>query len=62
MSEEHAVAIVTGGGRSIGKCIALRLAQEGMEIVLAGREKEPLVATAKEIQQRGRRALAVVKK
>ena len=30
------VAVITGAGRGIGRGIALRCAQEGMKIVLAG--------------------------
>ena len=29
------VAIVTGGGQGIGRAIALRLAQDGMDVVIA---------------------------
>lgn len=54
------VAIVTGGGRGIGKVIALRLAREGADVVVAGPSEEALQATASEIQALGRRALAIV--
>ncbi|MGN5476388.1 SDR family NAD(P)-dependent oxidoreductase [Cupriavidus basilensis] len=42
-------AIVTGGSRGIGKAIALQLAQEGVDVVIAARNKEALEATASEI-------------
>jgi dehydrogenase/reductase SDR family protein 4 len=42
------VAIVTGGGRGIGKAIAFRLAQAGANVVIASRKMENLEATAKE--------------
>jgi NAD(P)-dependent dehydrogenase (short-subunit alcohol dehydrogenase family) len=39
-------AIVTGGSRGIGKAIALQLAAEGANVVVAARNKERLEATA----------------
>ncbi len=54
------VVIVTGGGRALGKTIALRLARDGAQLVLAGPDSGELTATAAEIEALGRRALAVV--
>ncbi|NKB21458.1 MAG: SDR family NAD(P)-dependent oxidoreductase [Alphaproteobacteria bacterium] len=42
-------AIVTGGSEGIGKAITLGLAQEGVDVAICARRKEPLEATAKEI-------------
>jgi len=42
-------AIVTGSNRGIGRAIALRLAQDGMNVVLCARDEELLNATAKTI-------------
>jgi NAD(P)-dependent dehydrogenase (short-subunit alcohol dehydrogenase family) len=53
------VAIVTGSSRSIGKAIAIGLAKEGADLVLAARGLEGLNATAKEIKALGRKALVV---
>jgi dehydrogenase/reductase SDR family member 4 len=43
------VALVTGGGRGIGKAIAGRLAEAGAAVVIASRKKENLEATAVEL-------------
>jgi len=45
--------IVTGGGSGIGKGIATGLVQAGAEIVIAGRRREKLEETAREIRQFG---------
>ena len=54
------IALVTGGGRGIGRHIALRLADEGADVVVnyassrAGAED-----IAEQIRAKGRRAIAV---
>ncbi len=53
------VAVVTGGSQGIGREIALGLATEGCDVVIAARRAEPLEAVAEEIRALGRRALAV---
>ena len=47
------VTIVTGASRGIGKGIALRLAKEGHELMLFGRDKTALEKVNKEVRALG---------
>jgi|SRR5271155_3694772 len=49
------VALITGGGRGIGRVIALTFAREGADIAICARTEEQLKSTAAEIEQLGRR-------
>ena len=51
------VAIVTGGGRGLGRAISLGLAAAGADVTLCGRKVESCEDAAKEIRAMGRRAL-----
>ena len=53
------VAIVTGSGRGIGHAIALGLAEEGADVVIADINAESAENTAKEIKSLGHKALAI---
>ena len=60
------VAVVTGASRGIGKALAIRLAREGADVVVAAKSEQStdklpgsIHETAAEIQALGRRALAV---
>jgi NAD(P)-dependent dehydrogenase (short-subunit alcohol dehydrogenase family) len=54
------VAIVTGGGRGIGRVIALGLANSGASVAVASRTQKEVDAVVEEIKKSGGRALAVV--
>lgn len=54
------VALVTGGGSALGRAAALALAQAGVEVAVVAKEATSAEATAAEVRQVGRRALALV--
>lgn len=57
---EAGVAIVTGGGRGIGRACALRLAGMGFEVAVCALEQAEVDAVADAIRDSGRRAHASV--
>ncbi len=63
---EGRVAVITGASRGIGRALALRLAREGADIVVAAKSEQPteklpgtIYETAAEVERLGRRALPV---
>jgi len=52
-------AIVTGGNRGIGKAIAIALANEGCDIVIAARNREKMKKASEEIKNLGVDVLAI---
>jgi 3-oxoacyl-[acyl-carrier protein] reductase len=53
------VAVVTGGLRGIGHAIAVAMAQEGADLLIAGRSMERAAQTEQEIRALGRRCVVV---
>jgi NAD(P)-dependent dehydrogenase (short-subunit alcohol dehydrogenase family) len=53
-------ALVTGGGRGIGRSMALALADSGADVAVASRSLSELETVAGEIKDRGTRGFAVV--
>ncbi len=58
MKLDGKVALVTGGARGIGREIALLFAREGADIAICDVNREVALATQKEIEALGRRALS----
>ncbi|RMD88301.1 MAG: SDR family NAD(P)-dependent oxidoreductase [Calditrichaeota bacterium] len=52
-------ALITGGGRGIGREIALHFARAGLDVVLVARTESQLSSVASEVEALGRKALVV---
>ena len=53
------VAMITGGGRGIGRAIALSFAAEGASVVVSGRTSPEIKEVAREVEKQGRKSLAL---
>ena len=60
MTLEGKAAVVTGGGRGIGKCIAMRLASEGASVCVLGPVDHDVQTAERDISAMGRSAVAVI--
>jgi 7-alpha-hydroxysteroid dehydrogenase len=56
---EGKVAVVTGGGKGIGRGIALCLAEAGADVVVCARTAADVKSVAAEVEALGRRAIAI---
>lgn len=59
MQLEGKAAIITGGGRGIGRSIALALAHEGADVCLVARTQSQITEVAETVRELGRKAVAV---
>ena len=53
------IAVVTGGGRGIGRAIAIGFAEAGADVAVVGRSRDVLDSAVAEIEARGRRGLVL---
>jgi len=53
------VAIITGGGRGIGRAIAETLAEHGAKVAVTARTRAEILETVRRIESKGGRAIAV---
>lgn len=59
MRVKDKIAIVTGGGRGIGRAISMRLAEEGADVAIFGRTLDVAEQVASEIRALGRKSIAI---
>ena len=59
MKLQNKVAIITGGGRGLGRSIALLFGKEGAKVVLAARNRDEIEHVATELRVLRKEAISV---
>jgi NAD(P)-dependent dehydrogenase (short-subunit alcohol dehydrogenase family) len=59
MSGEQGVALITGGGRGLGRAFAIALAESRYKVAVTARTEAEITATAEAIKSKGGQAIAV---
>lgn len=62
MTTPTRIAIVTGAARGIGRSIALKLADDGLDVAVndIAQQKENLDEVVKEVEAKGRKAVVII--
>lgn len=60
MQLEGKRVLITGGGRGIGKAVAIAFAREGADICVSARSSDQIDAVAAEVNEIGRKGMALV--
>lgn len=59
MRLDEKVAMVTGGGRGMGRATAIRMAQEGAKVVVVDKAQDTATSTADRIKEEGGQAIVI---
>ena len=60
MKLKDKISIITGGGRGIGKAIALAFAREGADVIVSARTESEIEKVAEDIKALGRKGVPIV--